>query len=97
MTFKQTLLKHWWKIIIGAILAPLVISFGYYGPEDTPIGGFPVKYIAALVAGLGAYTTIVVKDALTSIRKPTSVAQKSVIPKQESIKEDDLFSQFGEA
>ena len=79
-----------------AILAPLAISFGYYTPEDTPVGGFPIKYYAALIAGLGAYTVIVVKNALASIRKPASVVQKSVVLKQESVTEDDLFNQFGE-
>lgn len=96
MTLQQILLKHWWKIIIASIAAPLIITFGYYNPEETPIGGIPVKYIATLVAGIGAYTTFTVKNALSAARKQQPNQPARIVPKQQTnVQEEDVFAQFG--
>jgi len=92
MTIAQTLLKHWYAIGLVAILAPLIVLFGFVNADQEITNGIPWKYVFALVSIVGAYTLSQVNKALTT-RRSTVQSQKP--PIQQERNDSDVFNQFG--
>ena len=92
MTFKQTLLRHWWKIIGSTIAAPLTLAFGFVS-ADQEVQGVPVKYGFLVVGALGLYTLSLVRQAIAMMGKGKP-NPKEVKPVSQELDDAGMFEGF---
>lgn len=95
MTFKQNILRHWWKLLIATTVAPLPLLFGYVNPEQL-ISGYPLKYVAVPIAALGVYTVVTVRTALRGPTKAQPQPIRTAPTQSQGPTDEDIWPKFGD-
>lgn len=102
MTYKQFIIRHWFKIGIAAIGIPLASIFDFVNSSTELASGVPYKYVFALIACLGVYTLAQVDKGIKIMVRRNSGSAPVLRAKQVVVREPvqeaedaDVFSQFG--